>query len=62
MFASSHMISQTPGQFDAHIFLKTTFEESPSQKLKVALTLSEHAKRSALMACKMTPAGAPVSV
>lgn len=62
MFASSHIISQIPGQFNAHIYLKTTFEESPSQKLKVALTLSEHAKRSALLVCKMTPAGARVSV
>lgn len=58
MLASSHIISQTPGELNAHIFLKPAFEESSSQELKVAPTLSEHAKRNALNACNMTPAGA----
>lgn len=59
MFASSHIISQAPGQFNAHIFLKT-FEESASRELKVAPTLSELAGRNALNAPNMTPAGTSV--
>lgn len=61
IFASSHMISKAPGQFNAHIFFKTS-EESSRQELKVAPRLSELAGRNALNGTNMTPAGARVSV